>query len=1137
MMVLFVSQCEKKALARTRKVLDAFANRIGDSTWQTVITEDGLQTVRQLLRQTASKSTAVSCHWVRSRSRSDLLWIVGNRRRFNAQGVVPVNRTRRNLLHSEWENDWQHLANIQIIATLAALFHDLGKSTIGFQKKLHQAGAKGDPYRHEWISLKIVEWLLLECQSDSQWLQRLIDIKTYLANPVIPLEKFLQQNRDAINVSAFPPLAQWIAWLIVTHHRTAPFGEVYYQSQEVARLKSGKKFFKRSLFHLYQRLEAKDFWVKNPSLIQELSKQAQEEYWRFDTLVLNSTAWQKSIKRWANKALQHQPLIQLSEQAEQEKKPIDDTLLLHFSRLCLMMADYHYSSLDGDDKRRIHHNDQKVSQLAANTDRETKETKQTLDEHLLGVAQAAARFARVLTVIATELPTLKQQDSLIKNTNIPRFAWQNKAFQLAKSMQALSQEHGFFGVNMASTGCGKTIGNARIMYALADREKGARFTVALGLRVLTLQTGQSYRDNLGLNAEQLAILVGGSAQRKLYEMLNSGGNAEPIIQDELAENKLPNRVLGSESSDEIVDGFVDSDIDYSQYDNLNLEMLLDSQKAKQLLFSPITVCTVDHLIQATECKRGGKYMLPILRLLSSDLILDEPDDFDQADLPALSRLVHLVGLLGGRILLSSATLPPDIIHGLFNAYFAGRTLYHRHQNKPQPNIVCAWIDEQVQKSKAVQCPNSSDFIGAHLDFIVKRVDFLQRQPVRRCADILPLNLKYEKDKKELFFGQLAQLLAETAFSLHRQHHIQYPQKTETVSIGLIRIANTKNIIQLAKAFNRSVKLNNDVHIHLCCYHAKQLLLLRNMLESRLDRTLKRDEKQPEAIFEQPDIQQAMRKHPAKQHIFIVLATPVAEVGRDHDYDWAIVEPSSMRSIIQLAGRIWRHRPEKIANSPNLLILQNNLRTLFGENIAFTKPGFESKEFKLSTHDMEELMPVEQRQRVDSIVRISKPQRLSPDNILADLEHQVIKDLLNNDELNFVNAYWDDAATANRAATHLQILTPFRAGRAEEEWLVIPDDHGFDVYSAEQVSKLSLGQAAKHNYYLRYQAIDFQNPQVSSWLSTDLNTALGQLQQKLPQNRVKEDNLKGLAIYYSRVALEENEHCWSFNEWLGFWRNQ
>ncbi|MDQ7005596.1 MAG: hypothetical protein Q9N67_12025, partial [Ghiorsea sp.] len=83
MMVTFVSECEKKALARTRRVLDAFANRIGSNTWQTVITDDGLQAVKQLLRQTASKNTAVSCHWIRSRSRSDFLWVVGNRRKFN----------------------------------------------------------------------------------------------------------------------------------------------------------------------------------------------------------------------------------------------------------------------------------------------------------------------------------------------------------------------------------------------------------------------------------------------------------------------------------------------------------------------------------------------------------------------------------------------------------------------------------------------------------------------------------------------------------------------------------------------------------------------------------------------------------------------------------------------------------------------------------------------------------------------------------------------------------------------------------------------------------------------------------------------------------------------------------------------
>ena len=89
MMVTFVAQCEKKALNKTRRVLDAFANRIGSRTWQTVITNEGLQAVKKLLRKKATKNTAVSCHWIRSRSRSEFLWVVGNKDKFNAEGVVP----------------------------------------------------------------------------------------------------------------------------------------------------------------------------------------------------------------------------------------------------------------------------------------------------------------------------------------------------------------------------------------------------------------------------------------------------------------------------------------------------------------------------------------------------------------------------------------------------------------------------------------------------------------------------------------------------------------------------------------------------------------------------------------------------------------------------------------------------------------------------------------------------------------------------------------------------------------------------------------------------------------------------------------------------------------------------------------
>ena len=113
MMVIFISECEKKAINKTRQVLDAFANRIGDRTWQTIITREGLMAVRKLLRKTATKNTAVACHLIRGRNRIELVWIVGDRKRFNSQGIVPVNSTAKDVLKSQWENDWHYLPLIK----------------------------------------------------------------------------------------------------------------------------------------------------------------------------------------------------------------------------------------------------------------------------------------------------------------------------------------------------------------------------------------------------------------------------------------------------------------------------------------------------------------------------------------------------------------------------------------------------------------------------------------------------------------------------------------------------------------------------------------------------------------------------------------------------------------------------------------------------------------------------------------------------------------------------------------------------------------------------------------------------------------------------------------------------------------
>ena len=90
MNVLLVSQCDKRALAETRRILDQFAERCGERTWQTPITQAGLDTLRRLLRETARKNTAVACHWIRGQDHSELVWIVGDARRFNTEGAVPT---------------------------------------------------------------------------------------------------------------------------------------------------------------------------------------------------------------------------------------------------------------------------------------------------------------------------------------------------------------------------------------------------------------------------------------------------------------------------------------------------------------------------------------------------------------------------------------------------------------------------------------------------------------------------------------------------------------------------------------------------------------------------------------------------------------------------------------------------------------------------------------------------------------------------------------------------------------------------------------------------------------------------------------------------------------------------------------
>ncbi|KFA98685.1 CRISPR-associated protein Cas3, partial [Vibrio sp. ER1A] len=174
MNILLVSECSKQALPETRRVLDQFAERKGKRTWQTPITYEGLKTLRQLLKKTARRNTAVACHWVRGKNHTELMWVVGNRRKFNLDGSVPTNMTQRDILRSQDENNMNSIQASALMAGIAALFHDFGKGNKLFQQKLKpKSKSKGfEPYRHEWLSCQLFIGFVAG-RTDREWLEHL----------------------------------------------------------------------------------------------------------------------------------------------------------------------------------------------------------------------------------------------------------------------------------------------------------------------------------------------------------------------------------------------------------------------------------------------------------------------------------------------------------------------------------------------------------------------------------------------------------------------------------------------------------------------------------------------------------------------------------------------------------------------------------------------------------------------------------------------------------------------------------------------------------------------------------------------------------------------------------------------------
>ncbi|MDC8784383.1 type I-F CRISPR-associated helicase Cas3f [Roseateles koreensis] len=956
MNVFLVSQCDKRALTESRRILDQFAERRGDRSWQTAITQDGLDTLKKLLRKTARKNTAVACHWIRGIDRSELLWVVGDRQRFNDEGAVPTNTTRRNILKEADQNQWHSGELIQLLTDLAGLLHDLGKATQAFQMRLDGKLDGKNLVRHEWASLRLFEAFVGE-DDDASWLARLAAPTE--ADQARWLNRLHTDQPGLINTSPFvtlknAPLAQALGWLIVTHHRLPIF--------------PGDGFQSSFLVNVLRNVEAN--W--NEPAFKDATTLALKPFWQFPKgLSVTTPEWQHRAARVAQRLLRH--ATQASAQSV-----MSNPFVLHLSRLCLMLADHHYSSLTVDSsgkpqEGRITIKDQAAHPLLANT-RSGSKPNQTLAEHLVGVAQHGAEVARFLPRFEQHLPRLGKHRALKQRSTEARYDWQNKAADLAASQRLHSARHGAFIVNMASTGCGKTLANARVMYALADPAQGMRCAFAMGLRTLTLQTGQAFRKLLSLGDDELAIRVGGAASRTLFDHFEQQAEAS-----------------GSASRMGLFEGEEGHVLFEGQHDQHPLlRRAVADPQVRSLLVAPVLVCTVDHLTPATESQRGGRQIAPMLRLLSGDLVLDEIDDFDIDDLPALTRLVHWAGLLGARVLLSSATLPPALIHGLFEAYLNGRQHFQANRSErpdaaAAPAVACLWIDEFNREH--AHCAHAASFEQAHQAFVGKRLQRLAEAaalPRRRLAFVPLLNIPKAKPAAAQAFAAAA---LKSALALHAEHHSMDPHSGKRVSFGLIRMANIERIHDTALALY-GLGAPEGLRIHLCVYHSRFPLFVRSAIERQLDASLKRH--RPNDVFELAGIRTHLDGHADLDHVFIVLGSPVCEVGRDHDYDWAVVEPSSLRSLIQLLGRVRRHRAEP-CDTANVHVFSHNLRHYTSPNkAAFLWPGFEKDDgpFRLAQHDVRVLLPLAPHTTLDASPRIQAPAvaQLQAQHRWADLEH-------------------------------------------------------------------------------------------------------------------------------------------------------
>lgn len=862
MHITLISACERRAVKRSRAILDSYAIRTGIRSWATPITLEGLRELRGLLKASATRQTAVACYRNEGRERMRLLWVVGSREPFGPDGHFPAGYTRRRSSPPRW------VRVVSLLAHAGGLSHDVGKSGNFFADKLARAvaggGPEADPVRHEWISMRLLQVNRRTGDWASAW--KSLARKAELS------------QIGGLEVAGIDGPDHALSFLIATHHRLfGPAGK-------------GAASEPSHESHVHHPDRARELAPAGvvPEEILELLGRIQDR--------LSRSAGDRSPAYWRGAAI--------------------------LARAALILADHDVSA-------RHPPANAPMCGLFANT--KNGAYSQPLGWHLRTVGARAADLAwRIANLRLPGLATESVEHILLPADDRSRFAWQNRAVATVAGLRE-RVEGGLLIFNIAGTGAGKTIANAKLACSVSRRP---RFAVALNLRTLTLQTGDAMADSLGLEADELAVVIGDRVVRRLHE--------------------------AGKVDDTAYAGTFDFDESTTEYDAVGGEMELPDwmqvltarrPALRGVIGAPVLVSTIDYLINAGEPGRQGHHVSAMLRMVDSDLVLDEVDSYEPAALVAVLRLVQIAGLMGRSVICSSATLSQPVAEAVWRAFRSGIEMRCALEER-LPRFGVAIVDDRTAPTILDQDADLPAQFAAH----VKRLLDTPRTAARR-AWIQPVSGR----SAAAFHAAIAAAVER----LHQAHAWNGPAG-KRLSFGLVRVANIHTAILTARELASVFP-----HARVACYHSQEFRIQRHLKERRLDFLLNRKRGDAHIVTDK-EIAGLLAASVAPDVPFIVVATPVEEIGRDHDFDWGVIEPSSAHSIVQTAGRINRHRLIEVAE-PNVAILQRNLRWLEGREgeACFVQPGLESQSqaHRYSSTDLFELLADADLDALDARLRL------------------------------------------------------------------------------------------------------------------------------------------------------------------------